>query len=534
MAVLLENVTNYVWHAFAALQQDKCGSVQKSKLKVLTANIGTLLDIHGVEKGLDHYRSTPNLNFHHFKYYLQREVFSSLADKIPLPELREYETKIAEACWFVCQKKYLDQEKRIFSDVSVLQIFRIFCLLAELIQDANSVTYQVLLHPSEASYVAQTLANSLGCIWDEEDFIDLGMSIGAFRLAPFIAVLESRCLVGIKDEDAIAEAVADLYQTFVDDVIKKGFLYKKGYIFSTMKEYWFVLRPSELSFYKGRSEKERCGALTIEAGSKVEPKAGYKILLQTPERTFELGASDHMTRLQWISALQLAADHSATYQTYQRMQASKRRLQRQGRSQEILRARAQLQLERSARKAAEGQAKELEAVVLEESKRLTELQQIRSNLEKLLEEETQAKRDEEIVRALQARVLAEEWEKREELEKLQVEQRMLLEEEREKRIEYEEVQHKKEFELKAAQDRLDQLDRERRSLDDALKLAVDKIQLSEERREILESRLLEVAPSLRDREGDRIRRARSFVPSTKEKPILLEVRAATLRRPLKH
>ncbi|KAK4873844.1 hypothetical protein RN001_013204 [Aquatica leii] len=532
MAVLLENVTNYVWHAFAALQQDKPGFVQKSKLKVLTANIGTLLDLYGVEKGLDHYRSTSSLNFDHFKYYLQREVFSSLPDKIPLPELRDHETKIAEACWFVCQKRYLSQEKRIFSDESVLQIFRIFCLLAELILDKNGVTYQVLLHPSEASYVAQTLANSLGCIWDEEDFIDLGVSIGAFRLAPFIAVLESRCVVDVKDPDAISEAVTDLYQTFVDDVIKKGFLYKKGYIFSTMKEYWFVLRPSELAYYKSRSEKERCGSLTIEPGSKVESKAGFKILLQTPERTFELGTSDHMTRLQWISALQVAADHSATFQTYQRMQASKRRMQRQGRSQEILRARAQLQHERNARKAAEGQAKELEAVVIEESKRLTELEQIRSNLEKLLEEETQAKRDEEIVRALQARVLAEEWEKREELEKLQEEQRTLLDEERGKRKEYEELQFKKEMDLKAAQDRLDQLDRERIGLDDALKLAIHKIQLSEERREILESRLLEVAPSLRD--GDRIRRARSFVPSTKEKPILLEVRASTLRRPAKN
>ncbi|KAF5308046.1 hypothetical protein FQR65_LT06421 [Abscondita terminalis] len=532
MAVLLENVSNYVWHAFAALQQDKPGFVQKSKLKVLTANIGTLLDLYGVEKGLEHYRSTTSLNFDHFKYYLQREVFSSLPDKIPLPELREYETKIAEACWFVCQKKYLSQEKRIFSDESVLQIFRIFCLLAELTLDKNGVTYQVLLHPSEASYVAQTLANSLGCIWDEEDFIDLGISIGAFRLAPFIAVLESRCVVGVKDSDAISEAVTDLYQTFVDDVIKKGFLLKKGYIFSTMKEYWFVLRPSELTYYKSRSEKERCGSLTIEPGSKVEPKAGFKILLQTPERTFELGTSDHMTRLQWISALQVATDHSATFQTYQRMQASKRRIQRQGRSQEILRARAQLQQERNARKVAEGQAKELEAVVMEESKRLTELEQIRNNLEKLLEEETQAKRDEEIVRALQARVLAEEWEKREELEKLQEEQKTLLEEERGKRIEFEELQNQKERDLKAAQDRLDQLDKHRRELDEALKLAIHKIQISEERREVLESRLLEAAPSLRD--GDRIRRARSFVPSTKEKPILLEVRAATLRRPAKN
>jgi hypothetical protein len=42
--------------------------------QVLTANIGTLLDIYGVEKGLEHFRSTSSLNFEHYRYYLQKEV----------------------------------------------------------------------------------------------------------------------------------------------------------------------------------------------------------------------------------------------------------------------------------------------------------------------------------------------------------------------------------------------------------------------------------------------------------------------------
>lgn len=378
---------------------------------------------------------------------MQREVFSSLPDKLPLPELRDYEAKVAEICWLVCRKQFLSRE-RVFSDDSIFKIYRIFCLLAVLTPEGNDNTYQVLLHPVEASHVAHTLANSLGCPWDEEDFSNLSVSMGSFRLAPFIAVLESRCLNGVKDEVAIKEAVSEIYQTYVEDVIKKGFLSKKGYIFPTMREYWFVLRPSELTYYKTRSEKDRCGSMIIETGSRVEPKTGYKIVLHTPERSYELGTSDHMTRLQWISALQLAVDHSGGFQSYQRLQTAKRRLLRQGRVQEMLRARTQLQLERDARQAAEGQAKELEAAVKEESRRLTELEQIKDKLERLLEEETQAKRDEEIVRALQARVLAEEWEKREELEHLQEEQKLLLEQERGKRKEYEELQNEKEVQLR--------------------------------------------------------------------------------------
>lgn len=276
----------------------------------------------------------------------------------------------------------------------------------------------------------------------------MSMSMGHFRLTPFIAVLESRCVNEVKDKDAITEAVTDIYHTFVEDVIKKGNLSRKGYIFPTMKEYWFVLRPSELVYYKSRQEKEKSGSMIIDSNSKVEAKEGYKIILTTSERTFDLEASNHMTRLQWLSALQLAIEHSGSHQSYQRAQASKRRLQRQGRLQEMLRAKAQLQLERNARLVAEDQAKELKAAVKEESKKLNELERIREKLEVLLEEETQAKRDEEIVRGLQARVLTEEWEKRAELERLQEEQKILLEEERRKRVEFEGKQKLKESELK--------------------------------------------------------------------------------------
>lgn len=533
MSVLLENVTNCVCLAFKALQQDNTGFVNKSKLKVLTANIGTLLDLYGVERGLEHFRSTTTLSFDQYKYYLQNEVFSSLPTKLPLSELREFESRIAEICWLVCRKRYLQRAHKVFSDDAVYQLYRIFCVLAELVPNPQlEHSYQVLLHPSEVSSIAQTIANSLGCIFDEEDFTNLSISMGSVRLTPFIAVLESRCVIGIKDSKAISEAVTDVYQKIVEDVLKKGYLTKKGYIFPSMREFWFVLRPSELTYFKSRSEKDKCGTLPIETGSRVEATTGYRIILHTPERNFELGAPDHMTRLQWISALHLAADHSGAQQSYQRLQAAKRRQQRQGLVQEMIQARSQLQQERNARQAAEGQAKELEALVKEDSKKLGELAEVKVKLEKLLEEETQAKRDEEIVRALQARILAEEWEKRDELERLQQEQQLLLDEERIKRMEYENKQRQKEEQLKCAEERLAQLEKEREALDEELKQARQKMILSEGKKDFLEAKLYQYVPVLR--EGDRVRRTHSFMPSTKERPVLLDVRSATLRRPTKN
>lgn len=75
-----------------------------------------------------------------------------------------------------------------------------------------------------------------------------------------------------------------------------------------------------------------------------------------------------------------------------------------------------------------------------------------------------------------------------------------------------------------------QLEKERCDLDKQLKIAHDKIKVSEDRKEILEARLMQVAPL---REGEKIRRAHSFMPSTKERPVMVEVRAATLKRPPK-
>merc|ERR1712096_539610 len=76
---------------------------------------------------------------------------------------------------------------------------------------------------------------------------------------------------------------------------------------------------------------------------------------------------------------------------------------------------AQLQMEKQRREAAEAEAKTASEAKEEESKKLVVMKEYQKELEKLLEEEKQAKRDEEIVRSVQSRVLNEEWEKRAEL-----------------------------------------------------------------------------------------------------------------------
>lgn len=378
---------------------------------------------------------------------------------------------------------------------------------------SNENTCEVILHSSETVQIVKQLMSSLGFEYETDNKYEyLNSSDFTLRFDQFLSLVEFKeynCLT--ECTAPLREAVSEMYQTYIEDVIKKGFLLRKGYLLPTLREYWFVLQPCELSYYKNSNEKELCGTIQLDSNCLIRPQQNnsskndkvQKFILSVGERNFELGTADHKTRMQWIAAFQLAITYSAGKDGFQRDLCSRRRVQRDLKKnkkkeeeqlrtchkQEVEVAKMQLEKEKKARMAAEIQAKQLEAVAREDSRRVAELEDIKMTLERLLDDETQAKRDEEIVRALQARVLAEEWDKREELETLQEEQRLLLEQEREKREKFEIRQKEKENQLKDAENKLKQLEEERQKLDLELKQARNKIYQSEETKEVLEARL---------------------------------------------
>lgn len=480
---------------------------------MLTANVAVILDLYGVERGLDQFRSTSTLNFDHFKYYLMKEVFLSVPEDMTLAQQRNFETRIEEVCWLVCRKDFcLESGHKAYTADMVFKLFRIFCMLADQLE-ANDSSINCAIAGPEALILVQQLLSSLGLDYETDNRFDyLANPDKVLTFGSFLNLIDFQECVDIKDcREPLKEAVEDMYQTYIMDVIKKGYLLRRGYLLPTLREYWFVLQPCELSYYKQSNEKELCGTIHLDSKSSVRPCIStngkhdkvQKFVVTFKDRLFELATLDHRSRMQWISALQLAITYSAGKEGFQRDIASRRKIQREienkrKKEEERLRSshikqveetKVQLEKERLARLAAETQARQFEAVAREDSRRVAELEDMKMTLEKLLEEESQAKRDEEIVRALQARILAEEWEKREELEQLQEEQKSLLEHERQKRIEFEVVQKDKEHKLKEAERRLKQLEEERARLDEELRLARQKIQNSEETKELMEARL---------------------------------------------
>lgn len=80
----------------------------------------------------------------------------------------------------------------------------------------------MVLQPSEAGIVTEQLVHCLGLRWDAADWEALGSSIGHFKWAAFLAVLEAKyCCDHQTHPEALVEAVVEIYDVFIEDIIKK-------------------------------------------------------------------------------------------------------------------------------------------------------------------------------------------------------------------------------------------------------------------------------------------------------------------------
>jgi len=308
----------------------------------------------------------------------------------------------------------------------------------------------------------------------------------------------------------VKEAVKEVGDMFLADVIRKGKLKKHLGLLPTFREHWAVLQPRILTLYSSAREKEVRGQIPLDTQCRVEaaphqPSSTlspvklkpHRFLLHANEKVYEFQAHSHRSRLQWISSFRKAIENSS--KDAARYQAAAALQRRGAREVELARrlshvdiveqTRAELEMEKEAREEAEAHAALLTEERELEGKKLKELELIRSELEQLLEEEKQAKRDEELVRTIQARMLTEEWEKREVLEKLQEEQSALLDNERSKMKEWESGQEERERKVREAEKRVRDLEEEKHKLDDELKTHVERTRRVNIGQEVLEAKM---------------------------------------------
>ncbi|XP_029912701.1 differentially expressed in FDCP 6 homolog isoform X2 [Myripristis murdjan] len=488
-----------IWYGFTALDLEKSGKVSKSQLKVLSHNLCTVLCIpHDPVALEEHFRDDDDgpVSSQGYMPYLTKYIL----DKVEEGSFKKED--VDELCWTLTAKKNYRPDKSSCTILPEKDAFRLWCLFNFLSEDK----YPLVMVPDEVEYLLKKICTAmsieLNCV-ELEDFISQeSVQLNGFTVWVFLEMMNSGKITRGIDKATVSMAIEEVYREIVGDVLKEGYLWKKGQLRRNWKERWFTLRPSNLSYYTGEDRKDCQGNIVLDGNCCVEvlpDRDGKRCMfcLKTLSKTYEMSASDTKQRQEWTAAIQTAIRLHVEGKTSlhkdlklkRREQREQREKRRQAKEEELQRLRA-LQEERERKlaelellKEAQRQAQALleqdeqrrrqqheqlqralevqlreaeearvsmqaEMALKEEEaerqrKRIHELEEMQRRLEEALQQEIKARRDEEAFRYAQAGLLAEEEEKMKALMALQEEQEeYILKTQREKQELKQEMENK--------------------------------------------------------------------------------------------
>ncbi|XP_045885964.1 switch-associated protein 70-like, partial [Micropterus dolomieu] len=417
-------------------------------------------------------------------------------------------------CWTLCSRKNLDLNQLYISNNDAFKIWCIFNFLSE-------DRYPLIIVTEEIEYFLHKLTEAIGGSWVEERFEDYKLQLNSnqesLKAWQLISLVGSGHFSKGMDRQTLSMGITDVYQELILDVLKQGYMMKKGHKRKNWTERWFVLKPNSISYYVGEDLAELKGEILLDGNCGVEPlqdKEGKKclFLIKSSQKSFEISVSDKKKKQEWIQAIQTCvsllrqgrpAPHREARQKRRELRLKqqaeqedlelrmrelqtaneakqlelenmrkaleeaaadaaaeeRRRLQTQTELQD--RYRMDLEREKMVRQQVEEQVAQKSTELEQYLQRVRELEHMYSQLEDALEDERRARQDEEVVRKLQARLLEEEATKRAELEEFHLRQQRAISETEAEKQELERERLAKESALQAAMEQLDQLEIER-------------------------------------------------------------------------
>ncbi|XP_030056854.1 switch-associated protein 70 [Microcaecilia unicolor] len=507
---LKEELLKPIWYAFTALDVDKSGKVSKSQLKVLSHNLCTLLNVpHDPVALEEHFRDDDEgpVSNQGYMPYLNRFILDKVQGKFDKIEFNRM-------CWTLCAKKNLTKSPLLISEDDAFKVWTIFNFLSE-------DKYPLVIVPEEIEYLLKKLTEAMGGGWQQAQFEDYKVGLDAKQNG--LSVWELIELIGSgqfskgMDRQTVSMAINEVFSELILDVLKQGYMWKKGHKRKNWTERWFVLKPNLISYYVSEDLKDKKGDIVLDGNCCVESlvdKDGKKclFLVKCQEKSFEISASDKKKKQEWIQAIQMVVNlqrlgspppHKEARQKRkelrQKLQAEQEEVERQMQELQVANEKKQQkleamrqQLEEAASRAAEEEKKrfqtqmelqdqfrlelqkeqlvrlQMEQQVAQKSteleqylKRVQELEEMYKQLQEALDDEKQARQDEETVRKLQARLLEEESEKRAELEKWHLQQQKTIQMTEAEKKELENQRLLKEKALEVAMQQLEQLETER-------------------------------------------------------------------------
>ncbi|KAI4875939.1 hypothetical protein NFI96_034523, partial [Prochilodus magdalenae] len=504
-----DEILKPIWHAFAALDVDQTGKVSKSQLKVLSQNLCTVLKIPHKTSDLDeHFKDDDEgpVSTQGYMPYLNSFILDKVKGNFDFMELNRM-------CWTLCSRKH-GNFNLLISDNDA---FRVWCIFNFLSEDH----YPLVIVVEEIEYFLRKLIEGTGTDWNDSRFIDykgrLSTKKNCLNAWELIELVGMGYFTKGMERQTISMGINEVFQELILNVLKQGYMTKKGHKRKNWTERWFELRPDRLSYYESEDLIEQKGYILLDRHCSVEAladKDGKKnlFIVKASEKSLEISASDKKKRQEWIQAVQdcinrlrhgLSAPHREARQQRKelriRLQAEQSQMEGRMRDLQLANEAKQNQLEAmrknleeaAARAAMEEQRRirtqadlqnryrmdlerekmvrmQMEEQVAQKSseleqylQRLQELEDMYRRLEEALEEERQSRQDEEAVRKLQARLLEEEASKRAELEQIHRQQQHAISQTQMEKEQLEKQRLEQERTLQAAMLQLESLERQR-------------------------------------------------------------------------
>ncbi|XP_034385168.1 switch-associated protein 70 [Cyclopterus lumpus] len=507
---LRDELLKSIWHAFTALDVDQRGKVSKSQLKVLSHSLCTVMNIPHDPVALEEHFKDDNkgpVSNQGYMPYLNRFILDKVQEEFDVLEFNKM-------CWTLCYKKNICAQHLLISDDDAFKVWCIFNFLSEDI-------YPLVIVTEEIEYFLRKLMEAMGSGWSEEKFADYKLQLNTKKNCltawELIELVGRRYFSKGMNQQTLSMGITEVFQELILDVLKQGYMMKKGHKRKNWTERWFVLRPNALSYYVCEDLLEKKGDIIVDRTCCVESlpdKEGKKCLfiIKCTDKSFEISASDKKKKQEWLQAIQtciqllrlgLSSPHREARlrrrELRQKQQAEEDDLAERMKQLQVANENKQRQLEGMKKKIEEAAAKagmeehrrkqiqldlqdryrldlereklvrqQMEEQVAQKSceleqylQRVRELEEMHHRLEEALEDERQAKQDEEAMRKLQARLLEEEAAKRAELEQIHLQQQRALSQTEAEKQELVAKQLAKERDLQAAMLQLESLERER-------------------------------------------------------------------------
>uniref|UniRef100_D3ZRE7 Switching B-cell complex subunit SWAP70 n=1 Tax=Rattus norvegicus TaxID=10116 RepID=D3ZRE7_RAT len=337
MGGLKDELLKAIWHAFTALDLDRSGKVSKSQLKVLSHNLCTVLKVpHDPVALEEHFRDDDEgpVSNQGYMPYLNKFILEKVQDNFDKIEFNRM-------CWTLCVKKNLTKSPLLITEDDAFKVWVIFNFLSE-------DKYPLIIVPEEIEYLLKKLTEAMGGGWQQEqfehykiNFDDNKDGLSAWELIELIG--NGQFSKGM-DRQTVSMAINEVFNELILDVLKQGYMMKKGHKRKNWTERWFVLKPNIISYYVSEDLKDKKGDIMLDENCCVEfPADGlhFEVSLRTMEvistptrghirsssgpfgiqslpdkdgkkclflikcfdKTFEISASDKKKKQEWIQAI---------------------------------------------------------------------------------------------------------------------------------------------------------------------------------------------------------------------------------------